>query len=548
MTQESGNNGGEPTAENTVSTLLAGGGTKKVIGKLGDTDGVGVYGYATGSGTTCGVKGEVDSASGYGLATPDDVRIKGRIDTDETAFRVETGTTSTPKANNVILGHESNTVKDGATGVVIGGGGEDDGTSNESHTVTDDFATISGGTENAARGFVSTVAGGRLNEASSLGTAILGGKQNETWEKFDVIGGGLKNDTSALNPDEDTDYTIGVNAVLGGEENEAEGGHAAVGGGQSNHAKAKAATVPGGYRNEAYGEYSLAAGREAHAHDDGSFVWADSTDSFVSSSATDQFLVEAGGGTGIGTTNPVTTFHVKDAVAESGGDNPGRHVAAIENTSSSTDPTPDVLGLELTNETDPTQYNSYVSFMDSMGTIGNIQGNGNGGIEVRSADTLDLKADDIGMVTVDGANNKVTVNGDIEADNKNFVQSVDTDDGEKEVVYASTEAPTPRAEASGVTELEDGRAEIELPDHFGWVTDDGEPLHVQTTPYSADSGGLAVVERSTDRLVVEDLDGEGDYEFSYTVKGAREGYTDEKVVREPTTNASGDASPTPADD
>ena len=141
------------------------------------------------------------------------------------------------------------------------------------------------------------------------------------------------------------------------------------------------------------------------------------------------------------------------------------------------------------------------------------------------------------------------ITGDLYVDgNKNFVQSVDTDDGEKEVVYTSTEAPTARTEATGVAELEDGRAEIDLPEHFGWVTDDEEPIHVQTTPHSADSGGLAAVERSTERLVVEDLEGDGDYEFAYTVKGTREGRADKQVVREPSTDPAEGPSPTPADD
>jgi hypothetical protein len=144
----------------------------------------------------------------------------------------------------------------------------------------------------------------------------------------------------------------------------------------------------------------------------------------------------------------------------------------------------------------------------------------------------------------------VTVNGDFDVTgNKNFTQSVDTDDGEREVVYTATEAGTPHTEASGVAELADGRAEIALPEHFAWVTDDEAPLHVQTTPYSADSGGLAVVERSTDHIVVEDFgDGTGDYEFSYTVKGTREGQADKEVVREPSAGADGNGAPAPADD
>ena len=142
----------------------------------------------------------------------------------------------------------------------------------------------------------------------------------------------------------------------------------------------------------------------------------------------------------------------------------------------------------------------------------------------------------------------VTASGDVEAQGaKNFVETVDTDDGEKEVVYTATESGTAHTEESGVAELDDGRAEIDLPEHFEMVTDGNEPLVVQTTPYGG-SSGLKVVERSTKRLVVEDLDGEGDYEFAYTVKGTRDGYADKEVVREPSASAESTQSPTPADD
>lgn len=46
-----------------------------------------------------------------------------------------------------------------------------------------------------------------------------------------------------------------------------------------------------------------------------------------------------------------------------------------------------------------------------------------------------------------------------------------------------------------------------------------------------------MTERSTHRIVVEEFEGAtGSYEVSYTVKGTREGYADEAVVREPTEN------------
>lgn len=135
---------------------------------------------------------------------------------------------------------------------------------------------------------------------------------------------------------------------------------------------------------------------------------------------------------------------------------------------------------------------------------------------------------------VDEDSGAFKIDGDIEATGtKHFVQSVQTAQGPREVVYTATEDPTPRTECSGTAQLEDGRAEISLPEHFAWVTNDEEPLLVQTTPYAVDSGGLAVVERSVSRLVVEDRTGTGEYEFSYTVKGTRSGHENRQVVRVP---------------
>lgn len=58
-----------------------------------------------------------------------------------------------------------------------------------------------------------------------------------------------------------------------------------------------------------------------------------------------------------------------------------------------------------------------------------------------------------------------------------------------------------------------------------------------------------MIERSTKRVVVKDLGGEGSYEFSYTVKGTREGQADKQVVREPASKETGASSePMSADD
>ena len=84
---------------------------------------------------------------------------------------------------------------------------------------------------------------------------------------------------------------------------------ALVGGGYDNSASGTNASVPGGYKNVAAGQYSFAAGQQAQANHDGSFVWNDSTNAgdnttFFASTAVNQFLIHATGGMGINTNNP----------------------------------------------------------------------------------------------------------------------------------------------------------------------------------------------------------------------------------------------------
>ena len=66
------------------------------------------------------------------------------------------------------------------------------------------------------------------------------------------------------------------------------------------------ATVPGGDYNSATMSYTLAAGRQAKANHDGTFVWADSTNADFASTGNNQFLVRAHGGVGINTNSPAT--------------------------------------------------------------------------------------------------------------------------------------------------------------------------------------------------------------------------------------------------
>lgn len=221
-----------------------------------------VIGHNKESGQTVGVWGEVDSADGCGLATPDDVRIDGTIDTNETDFTVEAGTTTTADAKNVVLGHASNEVLNGAVGAVIAGGGDDDGDTSEQNRVYGNYGVVGGGASNDAgdeyesdpsKTEYTTISGGSGNDARGYASAIGGGLTNLADGAEAVIAGGRTNETEA------DEATIG-----GGAENTVSGERGTVGGGDKNTAGGLAATVPGG----AYGA----------AESDNTFVWNDGTE------------------------------------------------------------------------------------------------------------------------------------------------------------------------------------------------------------------------------------------------------------------------------
>jgi len=126
------------------------------------------------------------------------------------------------------------------------------------------------------------------------------------------------------------------------------------------------------------------------------------------------------------------------------------------------------------------------------------------------------------------------VDGNLEVSGtKNFVQAVETTTGAQEVVYTAVEAGTARTEASGVAEMDEGSATIDLPKHFGMVTSEEEPLTVQITAYADRQVHPQVVEQSTDHIVVKEFGDEHcEYSFGYTVKGVREGFEDREPVRD----------------
>jgi hypothetical protein len=106
--------------------------------------------------------------------------------------------------------------------------------------------------------------------------------------------------------------------VAGGHSNTAGSTAGTVGGGTGNSAGGPFATVPGGKDNSAPGSFTFAAGRQARALHDGSFVWADSGAGAspvptFSSDRADQFSVRAAGGVRIEKVSGTTSLGTSNA-------------------------------------------------------------------------------------------------------------------------------------------------------------------------------------------------------------------------------------------
>jgi hypothetical protein len=127
----------------------------------------------------------------------------------------------------------------------------------------------------------------------------------------------------------------------------------------------------------------------------------------------------------------------------------------------------------------------------------------------------------------------VDANGDgiVWGDVKNFRKPNPRRPG-TDIVYACIEGPEAAAYIRGTARLTAGRAEIHLPDHFIDVAAE-TGITVQLTPLSAESRGLAVIEKSRERIVVSELmHGAGDYEFDYFVAAVRAGHENYQIIRD----------------
>jgi hypothetical protein len=289
-TRDGAHTGHVPELHVTVSDQ----GTAVPRGVLSDggPEGVSIGTAAQAGGTISPVGGLMDGWSLTGnagtnpatnfIGTTDGAAVEVRVNNTR-ALRLERVTTSSYAGVNTLGGESGNALTAGVTQATIAGGGGTWNGSPEPNRVTDMGGTVAGGTHNRAG-----------NDNHLLDDA-----------RFSTVSGGWHNRATSY-----------YSTVAGGHVNSAAGGASVVGGGWANSASAFASTVPGGEFNTAGGAFSLAAGQGARVRtatevgagdldgDQGTFVWADSTEGWFRSTGPDQFLVRARGGVAINSSTP----------------------------------------------------------------------------------------------------------------------------------------------------------------------------------------------------------------------------------------------------
>ncbi len=214
---------------------------------------------------------------------------------------VSGGLRNTASARLSVVGGGSTNLASAITSTVSGGA------FNEARETS---STVSGGSTNVASAPTSTVGGGTLNEASGTSSTVSGGSTNVASAPTSTVGGGTLNEASGTS-----------STVSGGSTNVASAPTSTVGGGMLNEASGTSSAVSGGQTNCAGGNFSWAGGFRAKIRpgtdpgdgtcvansgdfngDEGTFVWADSSDSDFISTGPDQFLVRAAGGFGLNNT------------------------------------------------------------------------------------------------------------------------------------------------------------------------------------------------------------------------------------------------------
>lgn len=167
-------------------SLVADGGDIKVVGEIDAVDGTGVLGRATGSGVTYGVRGEATSDDGYGLATPDDVKVDGVIETGGITGQITDNQALTNIAGNNLAIDES-----GRLNAQSGSGGAFEskagGPAGDTWTQRTTFPTTRAGASAAAvNGNIYAIGGYTLNGsggATSTDTVEVYNPDTDSWSE-----------------------------------------------------------------------------------------------------------------------------------------------------------------------------------------------------------------------------------------------------------------------------------------------------------------------------------------------------------------------------
>jgi hypothetical protein len=166
-------------------------------------------------------------------------------------------TTGTPNGEgNLILGYAENSqgyARTGSNDLIVG--------TNNGWT---GYGEIAGGYKNQASGPYATslgalntasgaysLAAGESNSATNTASSVTGGTFNKASAPVSSVAGGCLNVAGTGSPLSGTCPTSGIQAVLGGFENTANGLESTVSGGESNTAQANRSSVLGGHGNTA---------------------------------------------------------------------------------------------------------------------------------------------------------------------------------------------------------------------------------------------------------------------------------------------------------
>jgi hypothetical protein len=130
--------------------------------------------------------------------------------------------------------------------------------------ITGPNASISGGQDNEASGYLASVSGGQGNKASGPRSIVSGGRDNEAGHNHASVSGGWRNmatgDYSTVSGGHQNIASSLGASVSGGFRNEASANAASISGGQQNIATEHGASVSGGFNRIAGDRYDWAAG------------------------------------------------------------------------------------------------------------------------------------------------------------------------------------------------------------------------------------------------------------------------------------------------